>query len=73
MCLNGRDDVDLESIEIDGSAVDPSTYVKTPKTLTINSCPHSDFELKIVTKIKPQENTLLEGLYKSSRNFCTQV
>lgn len=73
MCLNGRDDIELEAVEINGSAVDPSTYEKTPKMLTLNSCPHGDFELKIVTKIKPQENTLLEGLYKSSGNFCTQV
>eukprot|EP00892_Ulva_mutabilis_P003378 jgi/Ulvmu1/1411/UM011_0140.1 len=72
MCLNGRDDVTLESVEINGSAVDPSTYEKTPKLLTLNSCPQSDFELKIVTVLKPQENTLLEGLYKSSGNFCTQ-
>ena len=73
MCLNGRDDVELESVEINGNAVDPSTYQKTPKMLTLNSCPQEDFELKISTKIKPQENTLLEGLYKSGGNFCTQV
>lgn len=72
MCLNGRDDVELESVEINGNAVDPSTYQKTPKMLTLNSCPQEDFELKISTKIKPQENTLLEGLYKSGGNFCTQ-
>lgn len=73
MCLNGRDDIVLEAVEINGSAVDPSKYEKTPKMLTLHSCPQGDFELKIVTKIKPQENTLLEGLYKSSGNFCTQV
>lgn len=31
------------------------------------------FELEVVTAIKPQDNSLLEGLYKSSGNFCTQV
>jgi aminopeptidase N len=30
------------------------------------------FELKIETEIKPQENTSLEGLYKSNGVFCTQ-
>ncbi len=31
-----------------------------------------EFNLFIQTKIKPQENTALSGLYKSSGNFCTQ-
>merc|ERR1719199_1483795 len=30
------------------------------------------FKLSVVTEIRPQDNTLLEGLYKSSGNFCTQ-
>ncbi|PPS03185.1 hypothetical protein GOBAR_AA17472 [Gossypium barbadense] len=30
------------------------------------------FTLEIDTEIQPQKNTLLEGLYKSSGNFCTQ-
>ncbi|PPD68203.1 hypothetical protein GOBAR_DD34920 [Gossypium barbadense] len=30
------------------------------------------FTLEIDTEIQPQNNTLLEGLYKSSGNFCTQ-
>lgn len=28
---------------------------------------------QIVTAIKPQDNSLLEGLYKSGGMFCTQV
>lgn len=31
-----------------------------------------EFTLIIITRIKPQENTTLSGLYKSSGNFCTQ-
>ncbi|CAJ2676558.1 unnamed protein product [Trifolium pratense] len=30
------------------------------------------YDLEIVTEILPQKNTSLEGLYKSSGNFCTQ-
>ncbi|KAL2342739.1 hypothetical protein Fmac_004024 [Flemingia macrophylla] len=30
------------------------------------------YDLEIVTEIYPQKNTSLEGLYKSSGNFCTQ-
>lgn len=73
MSLNGRNDVELEAVEIDGKPLDPDAYEKTPSMLTLKSCPDEEFELKIVTKLKPQENTLLEGLYKSSGNFCTQV
>jgi aminopeptidase N len=32
----------------------------------------SEFTLTVITRIKPQENTALSGLYKSSGNFCTQ-
>ena len=31
-----------------------------------------DFELQIVTLIAPQKNTSLEGLYRTSGNYCTQ-
>ncbi|KAB2824688.1 aminopeptidase N [Aliivibrio finisterrensis] len=31
-----------------------------------------DFTLTIVTEVNPQENTALEGLYKSGDGFCTQ-
>ncbi|HXH03142.1 MAG TPA: aminopeptidase N [Candidatus Competibacteraceae bacterium] len=34
--------------------------------------PPERFELSVVTRIHPEANTALEGLYKSSGNFCTQ-
>ncbi|KAK5813326.1 hypothetical protein PVK06_028775 [Gossypium arboreum] len=40
--------------------------------LTLSSPPGNKFTLEIDTEIQPQKNTLLEGLYKSSGNFCTQ-
>ncbi len=42
------------------------------KNLLILKKVPSEFILTIVTRIKPQENTGLSGLYKSSGNFCTQ-
>lgn len=48
-------------------------YAVTDKTLTLLAPPAGAYELEIVTAIKPQENTDLEGLYKSSGNYCTQV
>ena len=32
-----------------------------------------EFGVEVVTELKPQDNTLLEGLYKSSGNYSTQV
>lgn len=32
----------------------------------------SQFELEIVTEIDPESNTYLEGLYRTSGNYCTQ-
>lgn len=72
MFLNGREDMVLESVTINGEALDKAAYLLDPKSLTIKSPPEGEFELQIVTKIKPQENSLLEGLYKSGGNFCTQ-
>src|SRR5262249_30586990 len=40
-------------------------------TLTILDVPDA-FTLDIVTEIKPEENTALEGLYRSSGTYCTQ-
>jgi hypothetical protein len=28
---------------------------------------------QVTTALKPQDNSLLEGLYKSGGNYCTQV
>jgi hypothetical protein len=63
----------LDSVSINGAQLDASAYERTPDKLTIKSCPTGDFDLEIVTTIKPQENTLLEGLYKSGGNYCSQV
>ncbi|KAG6781087.1 hypothetical protein POTOM_013970 [Populus tomentosa] len=47
-------------------------YHLDSRHLTIPSPPSGTFTLEIVTEIYPQKNTSLEGLYKSSGNFCTQ-
>lgn len=56
-----------------GQAVPESGYEVTPKSLTLLCPPAGPFELEVVTAIKPQDNSLLEGLYKSGGNYCTQV
>lgn len=42
------------------------------RKLHLTSLPSSPFDLEIVTEIEPQNNTSLEGLYKSTGTFCTQ-
>ena len=56
------------SITVDGEV---PRYELKPQGLTIYSVP-DHFKLKIHTRMKPQENTSLEGLYLSNGVFCTQ-
>nr|MDA3868466.1 aminopeptidase N [Gammaproteobacteria bacterium] len=70
LVLQGEELV-LESVSQDGRALEAAEYTVTDTDLTIHAVPAS-FTLEIKTIIKPQENTSLEGLYKSSGNFCTQ-
>jgi aminopeptidase N len=71
--LHGHSDVKLTYVKVNGAAVAESSYVLTDKSLTLKELPLGQVQLEIGTDIKPQENTLLEGLYKSGGNFCTQV
>ncbi|VAI31048.1 unnamed protein product [Triticum turgidum subsp. durum] len=47
-------------------------YTVDPRHLTILTPPAGVFNMEIVTEIYPQLNTSLEGLYRSTGNFCTQ-
>ncbi|KAI3990707.1 hypothetical protein MKX01_023007 [Papaver californicum] len=62
----------LVSIKIDGKELKEEDYHLDSRHLTLSSAPSARFTLEIVTEIYPQKNTSLEGLYKSSGNFCTQ-
>ncbi|WP_063651079.1 aminopeptidase N [Aliivibrio fischeri] len=59
----------LVSLKIDD--VEYSDFTQTDTQLTIHNV-SGDFTLTIITEINPQENTALEGLYKSGDGFCTQ-
>ncbi|MBP2301044.1 aminopeptidase N [Azospirillum picis] len=63
--------LELASVALDGRTLGPDDYTLTPDHLILLEVPES-FTLETVVRIKPQENTALEGLYKSSGNFCTQ-
>tara|TARA_B110000902_G_scaffold212642_1_gene243826 strand:- start:2240 stop:3535 length:1296 start_codon:yes stop_codon:yes gene_type:complete len=72
--LNGDvPSMDLVSVTIDGVVLTlDKEYTLSQKGMTIAKPPSKLFELKITTKLTPAENTELEGLYKTSGNFCTQ-
>ncbi len=70
LVLNGRG-LELVSLALDGENVPDDNYSLEDEVLTIFNVP-DPFTLEIETKIQPQKNTTLEGLYRSSGIFCTQ-
>ncbi|MDI9245049.1 aminopeptidase N [Marinobacter sp. CHS3-4] len=65
------DSLTLESVQLDGRVLSEGDYDNRGEKLVVSSVP-DQFELSVVTWIEPQNNTRLEGLYKSSGMFCTQ-
>jgi len=63
--------LELVSVKLDGKAYPPEDTQLTAHSLCLQVVPEA-FELEIVTRINPDANTALEGLYRSSGNFCTQ-
>ncbi len=61
----------LLDLAIDGRKLGPDDYALTKATLTIPGV-GAAFELRSRVEIRPQDNTELSGLYRSSGNFCTQ-
>ena len=64
-------ELELETVELDGRPLGADEYALGEESLEILSPPDA-FELRCVTRIAPQNNTSLEGLYKSRTMFCTQ-
>ncbi|XP_010541673.1 PREDICTED: puromycin-sensitive aminopeptidase-like [Tarenaya hassleriana] len=72
LVLDGHD-LKLLSLKVDGRVLEEGDYKLDARHLTLPSLPAGEsFVLEIDTEIYPQKNTSLEGLYKSSRTFCTQ-
>ena len=65
------DELELASLKLDGQALSRDDYTVTPHALIIPVI-GDRAEIEIVTRIQPQNNTQLSGLYKSSGNFCSQ-
>ncbi len=71
LVLDGGKDLVTKSIAIDGRELTSNEFQAEEESLSIFDAPES-FELKTSVEIKPQNNTALEGLYKSGDMFCTQ-
>jgi aminopeptidase N len=70
LVLDGQD-LELVSLSVDGTLLEPSAYQVDADRLTVDGLPDA-FTLELTTRIRPQDNTTLEGLYKSGGLFCTQ-
>jgi len=70
LILHGQD-MELQALVLNGKTLLPQEYTVEEESLTIANVPASAI-LECTTRIKPQENTSLEGLYKSQKMFCTQ-
>lgn len=64
------EELKLISIKLNGIEL-KSSYTVDPKGIELRNLP-DHFELEIETEIDPDSNTSLEGLYRSSGNYCTQ-
>ena len=71
LILDGGKDLETLSIRVDGRELSSNEYTITDEKLSLFDLPES-FELETQVAIKPQDNTALEGLYKSGGMFCTQ-
>ena len=61
----------LDRLVLNGRRLEDEEYHIHPEGLSVPAVPDR-FELEVVTRIRPQDNTWLEGLYRSGSNFCTQ-
>lgn len=64
-------DLELISISLDERQLTSSEYSVDIGLLTLENLPER-FTLDITTKIYPEKNTALEGLFKSGAIYCTQ-
>jgi len=62
------DELTLEAVVLDGITIAPDRYILDERHLTIANVPDR-FELVTVSRIYPQKNTKLMGIYSSSTGF----
>ncbi len=65
------EDLEVLSVSLDGTKLADREYSFGGGVLQIDRVPDT-FELQITNRVNPEANTALEGLYRSSGNYCTQ-
>ncbi len=70
LVLHGQE-LELEEVALDGEVLASDAYATDADSLTLADVPDA-FTLRTRTRIRPQDNTSLEGLFKSRAMFCTQ-
>jgi len=70
LILNGGDQ-ELLSLQLDGVSLGEDRYQREGETLTVPDVPE-EFILQMETRLHPENNKSLEGLYRSGSIFCTQ-
>ncbi len=65
------EDIETLEVKLDGAPLEAGRWSESGDELRIEDVP-DHFELTTKVRIHPESNTKLEGLYKSSGNFCTQ-
>ena len=70
LVLDG-DELELRAVSLDGAHLRENQYSLTPERLAIPHVPDA-FALETVSRIVPQKNTRLEGLYATQSGFVTQ-
>ena len=71
LVLNGEE-VALESIAIDGRVLGADEYTVADELLTVHATLPEQFTLRTVSRIAPDHNTQLSGLYRSKDGYFTQ-
>lgn len=70
LILHGENQ-ELIKLSLNGKEIPKENFVVTPETLIIRNMP-DQAELQVVTRIYPEKNTALSGLYRSRDTYCTQ-
>ena len=68
--LDGQE-LELISVEVDGRSLSSNEYQLQNEQLILREL-GQQHQVRIVTRIHPEQNTALEGLYRSSKMYCTQ-
>jgi len=71
LILNAKK-LELVRVALDGTELTDEQYRFIDGFLEIFKVPDQIFSVEIETVINPEGNTALEGLYRSSGNYCTQ-